>query len=260
MTPLDVVAGVGRSFVALARGIGQLALVLGRTLLRVRQLRRDEFMRALAGFGFDSLPLAIAVAVLAGITVVVQTTIYVERFGARAFLGWAAGYSVLWEFGPLFLGLMLAARAGARNAAELATLTIGGQIEGLRGVSLDPFALLVAPRVLALALSVALLAATAFLVAILCEGVTAVALLALPQRVFAENLAARVGWRDLFAGELKSAVFGAAIALISTAVGLAAQGGARAVGRAASRAVVMSCAAIFGLDWVMTTVLTKVLR
>jgi phospholipid/cholesterol/gamma-HCH transport system permease protein len=258
--PLDLVARLGRAFLSVARGTGQLALVLARTLLRVRQMRRDEFWRGLSSFGFDSLPLTVAVAVLAGITVVVQTTIYVERFGARAMIGWAAGYSVLWEFGPLFLGLMLAARAGARNAAELATLTVGGRIEGLRGVSLDPFALLIAPRVLALALSVALLAATAFLVAILCEGITAVALLDLPQRVFAENLAARITWRDLLAGEVKSAVFGAAIALVSTAVGLAAQGGARAVGQAASRAVVMSCGAIFGLDWVLTTVLTKVLR
>jgi phospholipid/cholesterol/gamma-HCH transport system permease protein len=65
--------------------------------------------------------------------VVLQSALYVERFGARAFLGWASGYAVLWEFGPLLLGLVMAARLGARNAAELATMQVGGQIEGLRG-------------------------------------------------------------------------------------------------------------------------------
>jgi phospholipid/cholesterol/gamma-HCH transport system permease protein len=78
--------------------------------------------------------------------------------------------------------------------------------------------------------------------------------------VFADNLLVYLGWRDLLAGEVKAFVFGAAIALISTAAGLAAQGGARAVGRAASAAVVYSCGAIFGLDLLLTALLTRWLK
>ena len=256
----SVLAAVGRTALNLARGTGRVSLVLGRSLQRMPKLRRSELKRSLASFGFDSIPLTLAVAVLAGVTVVVQTTIYIENFGARAMVGYAAGYSVLWEFGPLFVGLILAARAGARNAAELASMTVGGQIEGLRGVALDPFTLLVAPRVVALAVSVMLLAAFAFLVAILTEAVAGVFLLNLPPKVFSENLAQYISWRDLLAGEIKSAAFGLAISLISTAVGLAAEGGARAVGRAASKAVVASCASIFALDFVLTSWLTGWLR
>lgn len=255
-----VPAAVGRATLGASRTVGRLALVVGRSARALPRLELGELVRGGAFFGTDSLALTLAVAVLAGATVVLQTGIYVEHFGVRAYLGWAAGYSVLWEFGPLFVGLMLAARAGARNAAELATLQVGGQLEGLRGISLDPYALLIAPRVVALTLGVSLLSALAFLVAILTEAVAAAVTLQLSWGVFADNLVVYLGWRDLLAGEVKAFAFGAAIALISTAAGLAAAGGARAVGRAASAAVVYSCGAIFGLDLLLTALLTRWLK
>jgi phospholipid/cholesterol/gamma-HCH transport system permease protein len=58
-------------------------------------------------------------------------------------------------------------------------------------------------------------------------------------------------------GVVKSSAFWLAIALVSTAVGLRARGGARAVGQAAAGAVVQGCAAIFLLDFLLTTTLAK---
>ena len=242
----------GRSARKAARGLGALGLVLLRTATRLPALDRRELLRGLAHFGFDTMPLALLVAVLTGVTVVLQTGLYAERFGARGYLGWAAGYAVLWEFGPLILGLMMAARVGARNAAELATLKVGGQLEGLAGISLDPFALLIAPRVVAMTISSACLAALTFVVAIASEAVSAFFLLRLPLRVFTQSFADRITALDLATGVLKATVFGLAIALVSTAVGLSAQGGARAVGRAAASAVVFGAGALFALDFALT--------
>lgn len=255
-----ILADLGRSTLAVMRTVGKLALVIGRSVRALPRMSGRELIRGGANFGTDSLALTLAVAVLAGATVIIQTTIYVENFGVRAYLGWGAGYGTLWEFGPLFVGLMLAARAGARNAAELATLKVGGQLEGLRGISLDPYALLIAPRLISLTVGVSLLSALAFLVAILTQAVASSVTLHLSWGVFADNLSVYLGWQDLIAGEIKSGVFGAAIALISTAAGISAEGGARAVGRAASAAVVYSCGSIFGLDLILTSVLSRWLK
>ncbi|MBI3181357.1 MAG: ABC transporter permease [Myxococcales bacterium] len=252
-------AALGRSLRTGLRAAGALGLVAGRTALQLPRLDRRELMRALSQFGAESLSLALLVAALTGATVVLQTALYVQRFGARAYLGWAAGYAVLWEFGPLILGLLMAARVGARNAAELATLTVGGQIEGLRGISLDPFALLVAPRVLATALSVTCLSVVAFLFAILMEAAAAAATLHLPTGVFLSSFAEMLSFSDVVGGSAKALAFGIAIALVSTAAGLSAQGGARGVGRAAARAVVWSAAAIFLLDFGLTPLLVWLL-
>jgi phospholipid/cholesterol/gamma-HCH transport system permease protein len=151
----------------------------------------------------------------------------------------------------------MAARIGARNAAELALITVNGQIEGLKGISLDPFRILVAPRVVASVLSVLALTTTTFLVAIGWEAVAAYFTLDLPVRIFFQAFSDMLRWGDLAGGVTKTTFFGLAISVVSTAAGLRASGGARGVGQAAAAAVVTSCAAIFTLDFLLTPVLSR---
>ncbi len=248
---------LGRETLGAVRAVGALVLVLARTVLGLTRMDRRELLRGLVQFGWGSLPLVLATAALTGATVVVQTSLYVQRFGARVVLGWAAGYAVLWEFGPLLLGLVMAARLGARNAAELATMQVGGQIEGLRGIGLDPFGVLVAPRVVAMTLSVSGLSALSFLVAVLFEALAALFTLGLPVRAFFDSFEHMLRATDVLGGVVKASTFGLSIALVSTAVGLRARGGARAVGQAAAGAVVLGCATIFLLDFLLTTTLAR---
>jgi len=234
-------------------------LVFVRTLLHLPRLNLGELSRALVLFGYRSLPLSLGAATLIGATVVLQAGVYATKFGARLYTGWAAGFALLWEFGPLLLGLVMAARIGARNAAELALLTVNGQIEGLRGISLDPFRILVAPRVVASLISVLALSTSTFLMSIVWEAVAAYFTLHLPVRVFFGSFSDMLRWGDLAGGVAKTTAFGLAIAVVSTAAGLRASGGARGVGQAAAAAVVTGCAAIFTLDFLLTPLLARLL-
>lgn len=256
LTPLSWFGGLAMAF---ARWCGSVTLVIARTALHLPRLERGELGRAMVLYGYRSLPLTLGAATLIGATVVLQAGVYATKFGARLYTGWAAGYALMWEFGPLLLGLVMAARIGARNAAELALLSVDGQMEGLRGISLDPFRILVAPRVVAAVLSVATLTTLTFLVAIVWEAVAAYFALELPLRVFMRSFEDMLRWSDLVGGLLKSTVFGFAISVVSTAAGLDVQGGARGVGNASARAVVASCASIFALDLVLTPLLMKAL-
>lgn len=248
---------MGRITVPWLRGLGALTLVLGRTLRYLPTLSLRECLRSLVLYGYQSLALTVGVGTLVGATVVIQAGIYAERFGARQYLGWAAGYAVLWEFGPLLLGLVMAGRIGARNAAELSLLKVNGQLEGLRGISLDPFRLLIAPRVVASALAITCLATITYLVAVIWETVAAYLAMRLPARVFLSAFSDMLRWHDIAGSLLKTFAFGIAIALVSTTVGLRAQGGARGVGRASASAVVYSCGAIFALDFLLTPLLAR---
>lgn len=259
MNVLGPVRLIGAGGLTLARGAGALGLVTARTLIWLPRMQLRELLRALVHFGYRSMLLAFGVALLTGATVVLQAGVYAERFGARQYSGWAGGYAVLWEFGPLLLGLMMAARLGARNAAELALMKVNGQLEGLRGIGLDPFGLLVAPRVVATALSVGALATLNNLFAVITEAVSSFFVLRLPIRVFFTAFADMLSWGDFVGGILKALAFGLAISLISTAIGLKALGGARGVGRAAAFSVVASSFAIFALDFLLTPPLTALL-
>jgi phospholipid/cholesterol/gamma-HCH transport system permease protein len=248
---------VGHWFGRAVRATGVVALLSGRVVRELPRMRGVEYLRALQEFGVASLPLAGVVGGVIGAMVVLQTSLYTDRFGARAFLGWAAGHAVLWEFGPLLLGLMMAARVGARNAAELASLRIGGQIEGLSGVSVDPLAVLIAPRVWGMITAVSLLGLPTYLLAILSEAVAARLTLDLPLRVFLGSFAGMLGLPELLGGTVKTVAFACAVALVSTAIGVRAEGGARAVGQAAAASVVWSAAAIFSLDFILSALLAR---
>lgn len=250
---------LGEQVLGWVRAVGALAWVCGRTVLGLRHMDRHELARGVVQLGYGSLWLALGTGALTGAMVVVQAGLYVERFGARSVFGWAAGYAMMWEFGPLLLGLLMAARMGGRNAAELALMQVGGQIEGLRGVGLDPFAVLVAPRVVAMGVSVVALVGATFLAGVLFEAVAARWVLGLPVGVFFDSFEHMLRPVDLLAGVLKSSAYGLTLALVSTAVGLRARGGAQAVGRAAAGAVVLGSASIFLLDFLLTPALARLL-
>lgn len=252
-----MIRAVGAFALWVVRLTGALGLVLARTVLHLPSLDRRELLRSIVLFGYRSLPLALLAAMLIGSTVVLQAGVYAVKFGTRLFTGWAAGYALMREFGPLLLGLVMAGRIGARNAAELALLTINGQIEGLRGISLDPFRILVAPRVIGSAISITALGSVSFLIAVLFEAVSAFYSLRMPLRVFFQSFTEMLWLSDFLGGITKTFAFGLAIALVSTVAGLRATGGAVGVGRAAASAVVMSCGSIFSLDLLLTPILTR---
>lgn len=251
---------LGRAVLSLLGWTGAVALLAGRCGARLGGSSLSELVRALVHFGARSLGLATGAGALIGATVVLQAGVYADEFGARLYTGWAAGYALLWEFGPLLLGLLMAARIGARNAAELALLTLHGQIEGLRGISLDPYRILIAPRVIASVVSVVALSQATFLVAVAFEALAAMAMLGIPLRVFLGSFADMLHVGDVVAGAAKSLAFGLTIALVSTTAGLRVEGGARGVGRAAASAVLVSCASIFGLDFMLTPLLARALE
>jgi len=63
--------------------------------------------------------------------------------------------------------------------------------------------------------------------------------------------------RDLWEGLAKSVVFGALIALIGTSVGFSVNGGAEGVGRATTRAVVLSISALVLADMLFSFFLNR---
>jgi phospholipid/cholesterol/gamma-HCH transport system permease protein len=104
------------------------------------------------------------------------------------------------------------------------------------------------PRVVAATLMFPVITAFAVAVGVLAGWVTSVNLLDLSSVEFLKGLRLFYHFKDLWFGLVKSASFGAAIALMGSLRGLAARGGAEGVGEATTRAVVLGCEAILVLD------------
>ncbi len=80
------------------------------------------------------------------------------RFGAEENLGAVVGLSLIRELGPVLTSLLVAGRAGSAMAAEIASMKVTEQLDGLRMMSVDPLDFVVAPKASAMILSMPLLA------------------------------------------------------------------------------------------------------
>jgi phospholipid/cholesterol/gamma-HCH transport system permease protein len=227
--------------------LGELTVTLLGTLLRPHRLRLRELLRHLDEAGTRAFPLTVLLGTLMGVILAFQSAIPLRRFGAEIFVPNLVGISLLRELGPLLAGVILAGRTGSAYAAELGTMSVNEEVAALRVMGMDPMALLVLPRVLAGLLVMPVLSLLLTLAGL--AGMAMImGLLGFPLTTVTQQLVATLKLGDLLGGLLKAAVFGLAIATIGCRAGLGAGRGPRAVGDAATAAVVGGIVAIVLLD------------
>jgi phospholipid/cholesterol/gamma-HCH transport system permease protein len=251
---MNALAAIGGATMGAARdagGIVVLAFQVARSLLPP-QLDGRELVRNLYKMGYRSLPIVTMTALFVGALMVIQFAAFVKQYGARGLIGWGTGYAVLREVGPLMIGLMFSGRVGANNAAELGTMTVTDQIDGLLALAIDPIRYLIVPRVLAMMITLAVMTMVGDAVAIFGVMVASHAILDIHPLTIWYSLVDNIGVADFLHGMGKSLVFGAAIGLSSCYFGLTVKGGAIGVGKAVNAAVVSAAVSICFLDFLMT--------
>src|SRR3970282_592066 len=136
--------------------------------------------------------------------------------------------------------LVIAERVGAGMAAELGTMKVTEQIDALESLAISPIRYLAFPRVLAGFIMVPLLTIIANFIAIVGGLFVASSFLNVSSHTFLTSFKLFFKMTDLTAGLLKSFVFGTIITTISCYQGFRTEGGAEGVGKATTRAVVVS--------------------
>lgn len=235
-----------------AGGVGLLLLQVLRALLPLPSMDGRELWRNLHRMGVQSLPIIGLTAFFTGAILVVQSGIFVRRFGAQGLLGWGTGYATFREIGPVLIALMFSGRVGSNNTAELGTMTITEQVDGLRALAIDPVRHLIVPRVTAMVVMLFLLTVLGDVVAVAGGAVFGKLVVGVDLPVFWHSFTANLAPGDLLHGLGKSAVFGLVISLTSCYFGISVRGGAVGVGRAVNAAVVAAAVGIMVLNFVLT--------
>ncbi|OLN25159.1 putative transporter [Desulfovibrio sp. DV] len=221
-------------------------------LRRAKTYLRSRTVSHLAWVGADSLGIVSIIAACVGIILALQAAIQLEKVGAMSYVANLVGFSLVTELGPLLTCLILSGRAGAAFTAEIATMQISEEIDALTVMGIEPVRFLVWPKFVAMAIMAPLLTLWADAVGITAGGVFASLALGLSGKVYFEQTAYFLGFRDLLSGLVKSAGFGVAITVISCWQGFLAREGAADVGRRTTRAVVQSIFVMILLDLFFT--------
>ena len=252
---------VGRSAIDMISEVGAAGLLFWRCAVALRKLPRSfglvvEQMRRI---GIESLPLVIITSIFTGAVTAVQAAYQLKEYVPQIYLGTAIYKSVVIELGPVLTALVVGGRVGASIAAELGTMSVTEQIDAMEAMAIDPVRYLAMPRMLGALIMLPVLTVFADVLAISGAYVVSAVSLGVSAKVFVSGMQLMFYSHDVIGGLIKAFVFGGIIALMGCTAGLRTRGGAVGVGRAATRAVVASCVLILVSDYVLATLLFKVL-
>jgi phospholipid/cholesterol/gamma-HCH transport system permease protein len=253
---------------AVIRTFKELVFVLGeqfkfvvetmRGLPSAYRYRRD-LMEQMYLIGAQSVIITSLAGLFMGIIFSIEAGHRLETFGAKMLIGRTTSLGLIRELGPVVCGLMLAARTGAKNASELGSMTVSGQIDALRAFGTNPIEKLVVPRLLAAMIMFLPLTVFADFVGLYGGMLVSDQWLHVNQPYFWQSAIGGLKIKDLFIGFIKPVVFGFSISEISCYYGLATTGGTVGVGRAAVNAVVVAATMVLFTDFILTKVVWAVM-
>ena len=211
-----------------------------------------QIFKQMEEVGVRSFPVVIITAAFTGMVLALQSFTGFKRFGAETMVGTIVALSMTRELGPVLTGLMVSGRVGSAMAAELGTMRVTEQIDALYTLATNPIKYLIVPRFLATIIMLPILVIFADVIGILGGYLVSVQILGTNPTFYFRRTWDFLELNDLYSGIIKAGIFGMILATISCYQGFSAQGGAEGVGRATTKAVVISSLTILISNYFIT--------
>lgn len=174
-----------------------------------------------------------------------------DSFVPMMYVGYVVKESMILEFAPTISCLILAGKVGSNISSELGTMRLTEQIDALEIMGVNTKAYLIGPKILA----------AIFMVPVL---VTIAAVLGIWGGMIASNASGYVSKTEYIMGVqllfkafnirvmyIKAIIFGFLLTSISCYQGFYARGGALEIGKASTRAVVISSIMVLVFDYII---------
>ncbi|MFO7602336.1 MAG: ABC transporter permease [Gammaproteobacteria bacterium] len=225
-------------------------------LLRGRRHQQRVSLAAIAretvSIGINAVPIAAVLCFAIGIMLAIQGIETLKTFGAEAQVIVGIALSTTREFAPLIISILVAGRSGSAITARIGTMNESQEIDALRVMGIEPVRFLATPIMIAMLIALPCLTILGDFMGLLGAALYAATELHMTVALYFQQSLEVLSAEDIFQGLIKSVVFAVIIALVSISNGFQAHGGSVGVGRATTRAVVMSISLIIVADMVFT--------
>lgn len=221
-----------------------------------RKLFRKQLFVEMDNIGLDSMGIVMIISVFMGAILAIQTAAQTDNPLYPGYLiGFAVRESIILEFSPTIISLILAGKVGSRIASEVGTMRVTEQIDALEIMGVNSANYLIAPKLIAAMLLLPMLTVVSMFLGIL-GGLLAthVADIVAPTEYLSGIQMWFVPYEILYA-LVKSVTFAIIITTVSGFHGYKITGGALDVGRASTKAVVNSSILIIFFNLMLTQLL-----
>ena len=238
----------------LFHSLGKYMTLMGRVISKPKNssLFRKQLLLELEKVGINSLWLVIIISLFVGAVVAIQTKYNIESPLIPMYLvGVASRDSLILEFSPTMLSLILAGKVGSSIASELGSMRITEQIDALEIMGINSASFLILPKIIATTLFFPFLIILSMFIGMIGAWIGGLS----ADVTTAEFLyGLRYEFRSFYItyAVIKTIVFAFIISSVSSYFGYYAKGGAIAVGKSSTKAVVSSSIVILLFNYILT--------
>ncbi len=215
-----------------------------------------EFMHQCSEIGIGSLGIVAIISVFIGAVSTIQTAYQlVSPLIPLLTIAQIVRDTVILEFAPTLVCIVLAGVAGSRIASELGNMRVSEQIDALEIMGINSRAYLILPKIVAALIMIPLLVVIAMVLGIWGGRLAGTMAGIIPANIYDKGLIEFFVPYNVYFALTKSYVFAFIISSIPAYYGYYVRGGALEIGRASTKAVVVSCVLILFADYILSALL-----
>lgn len=243
----------------------QIIYHLGRYALLIRQVfKRPEkssiylkqIIYEMDKLGVGSIGLVAFLSVFVGAVLTIQMAFNIDSPLVPLYtIGYATRKSIILEFSPTIMSLILAGKVGSQIASEIGTMRVTEQIDALEIMGINPAGYLILPKMIAAIIFNPFLILMSMVLAMIGGWLSGLGSGLISTYDYVYGLQAFYSFYDIVYAMIKTVFFAFIITSISGYFGYYTKGGALEVGESSTRAVVVSSVTIIIFNLLLTNLL-----
>lgn len=238
--------------------IGRYVMLMQRVFTKPQKatIFRSQLFIEFEHLGVESLGIVAFISVFMGAVVAIQTAYNIDSpFIPMSMVGFTTRQSIILEFSPTVISLILAGKVGSRIASEIGTMRVTEQIDALEIMGVNSANYLIFPKVIASILINPVLIVFSMWLGILGGWLAMSASDLVTTSDYISGIRVDFEGYTIFYALTKTVAFAFIISSISGFYGYETQGGALEVGQASTKAVVVSSILIILFNLILTQIL-----
>lgn len=216
----------------------------------------EMLFREIEDIGINSIGITAFISFFVGGVVVIQMALNLENpFIPRYLIGYATRMSLVLEFSPTLMSIILAGKVGSYITSSIGTMRVTEQIDALEVMGVNSLNYLVLPKIIASVIFYPLLVTLGIFLGIYGGLVAGVLTDLISMTDYITGLRTDLDPFHFTYSMIKTVVFAFVIATIPAYHGYYVTGGSLEVGRASTKAVVWTSVVIIVLNYFLTQML-----
>jgi phospholipid/cholesterol/gamma-HCH transport system permease protein len=238
--------------------IGRYAMMMKSVLTKPDKLSvfRKQLFFEIDNLGINSLGLVTIISLFMGMVITLQTASMIESAWVPSYtVGYTTRQSMILEFSPTIISLILAGKVGSNISSEIGTMRVTEQIDALEIMGVNSVNYLVLPKILGFILILPFIVVFSMFLGVFGGWLVCIGTGVMSSYDYVGGITYDFRSFAVVYALIKTVVFGFVITSIASYHGYYTSGGALEVGRSSTKGVVYSSIVILIFNVILTQLL-----